>query len=102
MSLPWLFYGRDSELEKLSAILRRPRWFFAKITGRRRIGKTSLVQEALKRAGRDKVLYVQIPDSDPAGVLTTARDFYDLFLVPGARPTDLRSLAQDIARLARE
>lgn len=98
----WQFYGRSPELARLTAILQRQRWFFAKVTGRRRIGKTSLVQEALKRSGRDRVLYLQVPDSDPAGVLATARDFYDLFAVPGPRPTDLRGLAQDIARLARD
>jgi hypothetical protein len=98
----WQFYGRSPELERLTAILQRQRWFFAKITGRRRIGKTSLVQEALKRSGRERVLYIQVPDSDPAGVLATARDFYELFSVPGPRPTDLRGLAQDIARLVRD
>ena len=98
----WHFYGRSPELERLTSILQRRRWFFAKITGRRRIGKTSLVQEALKRSARERLLYIQIPDSDPAGVLATARDFYDLFAVPGPRPTDLRSLAQDISRLVRD
>jgi len=39
----WKFYGRSPELDKLTAILRRNRWFFGKITGRRRIGKTTLV-----------------------------------------------------------
>jgi uncharacterized protein len=42
---PWGFYGRQQELEALESILRRGRWFFVKITGRRRIGKTSLVQK---------------------------------------------------------
>lgn len=97
----WKFYGRSPELDQLTAILRRDRWFFLKITGRRRIGKTSLVHEALQRTDKRQVLYVQIPDSDPAGVLATVRDFYDLFKVPGLRPTDLRSFAQDIARLVR-
>ena len=97
----WKFYGRNPELERLTSILQRQRWFFAKITGRRRIGKTSLVQEALKRSGRERVLYLQVPDSDPAGVLATARDFYEVFAVPGVRPTDLRGLAQDISRLVR-
>lgn len=40
----WRFYGRSTELDALTAILNRRRWFFAKITGRRRIGKTTLVQ----------------------------------------------------------
>ena len=97
----WDFYGRSPELDKLTAILRRDRWFFVKITGRRRIGKTTLVREALARSGRHDVLYVQIPDSDPAGVVATVRDFYDLFGVSGHRPSDLRTLAQDVARLVR-
>ena len=94
----WQFYGRNPEVERLTTILQRHRWFFVKITGRRRIGKTSLVQEALKRSGRDRVLYIQIPDSDPAGVLSTAADFYELFSVPGARPTHLRAFAQQRSR----
>ena len=97
----WQFYGRSPEVARLVAILQRQRWFFAKLTGRRRIGKTSLVQEALKQSGRERALYIQVPDSDPAGVLAAARDFYDLFQVPGSRPNTLRGLAQDIARLAR-
>jgi len=55
----------------------------------------------LKRAARGKVLYVQIPDFDLAGVLAIVHDFYDLFEVDGARPTDLRTLAQDLARSIR-
>lgn len=98
----WAFYGRRSELESLREILRRRRWFFLKVSGRRRIGKTSLVQQALTAEGRDKVLYMQIPDSDPAGVVSTARDFFDLFKVDATRPTDLRSLAVSIGDLARQ
>jgi hypothetical protein len=97
----WQFYGRSPELAELTTILSRKRWFFVKVSGRRRIGKTTLVQQAIARSRRTKVLYVQLPDSDPAGVLATVRDFYDLFEVPGARPTDLRTLARDLARLAR-
>ncbi len=43
----WGFYGRENERRDLEAILGRRRWFFARITGRRRIGKTTLVQQAL-------------------------------------------------------
>lgn len=97
----WGFYGRREELSQLREILRRRRWFFLKVSGRRRIGKTSLVQQALKAEGRDKVLYIQIPDSDPAGVVSSARDFYQLFGVSDPLPVDLRSLAASIAELAR-
>lgn len=70
----WGFYGRGSELAELETILRRGRWFFARITGRRRIGKTTLVQHALERVALDDVLYVQIPDSAPAGILSAFGD----------------------------
>lgn len=97
----WGFYGRRKELDRLREILRRGRWFFLKVSGRRRIGKTSLVQQALQAEGREKVLYIQIPDSDPAGVVSAARDFYALFGVREPPPRDLRSLAASIGDLAR-
>ncbi len=100
-SSEWAFYGRREQLDDLCEILRRGRWFFLKVSGRRRIGKTSLVQQALQAVQRDKVLYIQVPDSDPAGVVSTARDFYDQFGVPEPRPHDLRSLAASIGDLAR-
>ena len=69
-SHPWGFYGRRLELDQVREILRRERWFFLKVSGRRRIGKTSLVQQALEAEQRQKVLYLQVPDSDPAGVVS--------------------------------
>ena len=98
----WGFYGRRDELDSLSRILQRNRWFFVKVTGRRRIGKTSLVQEALKAVGRDRVAYMQIPDSDPAGVISAVHDFYSMFGVEDHLPHDLKSLAASIAALVRE
>ena len=97
----WAFYGRRVELDELREILRRKRWFFLKVSGRRRIGKTSLVQQALQAEGRDKILYIQIPDSDPAGVVSAACDFYALFGIEAAPPVDLRSLAASIGDLVR-
>jgi len=46
--MAWGFYGRSQELERLRKILTRDRWFFVKVAGRRRIGKTSLIQQALQ------------------------------------------------------
>ena len=63
----WSFYGRHTERSQLSAVLARKRWFFLQIAGRRRIGKTALIREALKNAAVENTLYIQIPDSEPAG-----------------------------------
>lgn len=75
----WGFYGRREELSALTGVLNRKRWFFVKITGRRRIGKTTLIQQALQVSKRTHKLYIQIPDSDPSGVLAAANNYLRLF-----------------------
>jgi hypothetical protein len=100
----WGFYGRGTELAQLEAILRRKRWFFARITGRRRIGKTSLVQEALRAVGSRDLMYVQIPDSAPAGILSAFADAMDTFEIDASRfprPTSLLEMAHVIGTMAR-
>jgi len=98
----WGFYGRRQERAQLAQVLSRGRWFFLQISGRRRIGKTRLVQELLQPQRQERVLYIQIPDSDPAGVVSTARDFMENFRVSGPLPHDLRSLAVRIGELCAE
>ena len=98
----WGFYGRRQERAQLAQVLSRGRWFFLQISGRRRIGKTRLVQELLQPQRQERVLYIQIPDSDPAGVVSTARDFMENFRVSGSLPHDLRSLAVRIGELCAE
>lgn len=99
--MSWDFYGRAQELEKLNEILARKRWFFCKLGGRRRIGKTSLVQQALQGADT-RVVYLQVPDSAPSGVVAAFRETLEVFDaegqdIPPAR--DLRSVAGAIASL---
>ena len=98
-NIPWSFYGRRSELEQLQRILERRRWFFLQISGRRRIGKTALIQEALRAAGVAKTLYIQIPDSDPSGVVAACNGYLETFGLD-ARVSSLGELAQLIGRLA--
>jgi uncharacterized protein len=101
--MDWGFYGRRTELDQLQAILGRSRWFFVKLSGRRRIGKTTLIQRALQGSGR-KVFYLQVPDSGPAGVLSAVRDAFETFGVEAAKaplPTSLSELATTVGVLAR-
>jgi hypothetical protein len=98
----WGFYGRRRERAELAQMLEHGRWFFLQISGRRRIGKTRLVLELLQPQRRERVLYIQIPDSDPAGVVSTARDFMQNFGVSAPLPHDLRSLAVRIGELCAE
>lgn len=71
----WGFYGRRVELAEIDKILARGRFFFCSISGRRRIGKTSLILEALRRRQLTEIaIYVQIPDSDERGVIQAFED----------------------------
>jgi AAA+ ATPase superfamily predicted ATPase len=102
--MEWGFYGRRAELGQLQDIFSRNRWFFAKVVGRRRIGKTTLIQEALRAAKKPGILYVQVPDSGPAGVLSAVDDAFQTFNIPEAicaRPRSLGDLAKAIGVLAR-
>jgi uncharacterized protein len=101
--MDWGFYGRQIELEQLRAILCRKRWFFAKLSGRRRIGKTTLIRQALLESPHP-VVYLQIPDSGPAAVLSAVRDAFETFSVDTQKvpvPTSLSELATTIGVLAR-
>jgi hypothetical protein len=96
---PWKFYGRKDQLALLAEVFRRRRWFFAKVTGRRRIGKTALIQQALQAvAPNQPVFYVQVPDSEPAGILSAVNDGLDTFRTRSDRYPRPRNLAQ-LARL---
>lgn len=69
----WAFYGRNSALQELQTVVRPPRWFFSRIQGRRRIGKTALLAQ-LARADANlasRMLYIQVPDSDERDVVAT-------------------------------
>ena len=67
-------YGRRSELAEIERLLARETFFFCSISGRRRIGKTSLIQERRKHQRLQLALYVQIPDSDERGVTQVFED----------------------------
>lgn len=102
----WKFYGRKEQLADLERILDRNRWFFAKVTGRRRIGKTTLIQQAMRELGnKQPVFYVQIPDSESAGVLSAVNDALESFQVPAdrhPRPRDLLQLAKLFEAMAED
>ena len=73
--MTWKFYGRDTELDTMRKLLSRQRWFFCAISGRRRIGKTSLIREALQSLPQvNKAVYLQVPDSDERDVVSVFAD----------------------------
>lgn len=102
--MDWKFYGRSQLLAELQLMLSRKRWFFAKVTGRRRIGKTTLIRHAIQLLGNGQpVFYLQIPDALPAGLLSAVNDALDMFQVPPdrfPRPQNLLQFARLLEAMA--
>lgn len=68
----WQFYGRAEPLSELRRIVNAERWFFCRIEGRRRIGKTSLLSQLTNEDASlsERLIYMQVPDSDERDVAT--------------------------------
>ncbi|UEM03622.1 hypothetical protein JL101_027335 [Skermanella rosea] len=97
MKTTWSFYGRARERADILRLIHRGHWFFCSITGRRRIGKTTLIRNAVKEAGV-RAFYVQMPDSDAFGVVNAMRDAVeDHEMTDIVNPEKIRSLA-DVAQ----
>lgn len=93
----WGFYGRSREQAEIESILDSGRWFFCAISGRRRIGKTTLIQRALRNRENAKAFYFQVPDSDERGVVQT---FQDALEDTGFEPTDVDILGHTFKDMA--
>ena len=78
MGREWKFYGRRAEVGLVLASMRRNRWFFGAIRGRRRVGKTALVRQALEILKKDthgpkQTILVELPDSTPRDAASVFR-----------------------------
>ena len=57
-----MFVGRDHELEVLNDLYRQDRFHFIPVTGRRRVGKTRLIQEFVK--DKPSIFFRAVPGSE--------------------------------------
>lgn len=90
----WGFYGRQQETEELISIANSGRWFFCSISGRRRIGKTTLVNTAAMKSNKhDKVLYFMVPDSDERGVIQYFQDTLMSYKLPEQNALQLKTFS---------
>lgn len=102
----WGFYGRTDEMTELRRIVESGRWYFARIEGRRRIGKTALLSQ-LARNGVSLAahfVYMQVPDSDERDVAGTFRRCLEDDDIPGLPAIDIidfASMARAIGALCR-
>ncbi len=104
----WSFYGRAEPLTELRRIVESGRWFFCRMEGRRRIGKTSLLGELARRdvGLAERLVYMQVPDSDERDVAYTFAQSLGSSEHEGARAlatgvTGFATMATAIGRLCR-
>ena len=104
----WRFYGRTEALAELRDIVGAGRWFFCRIEGRRRIGKTTLLSQlALQNPDfGSRIIYMQTPDSDERDVAATfrrslAESDRDEIKALAASVIDFPSMAAAIGQLCR-
>ncbi len=99
----WRFYGRNKELRDVREVLATGRWFFCAISGRRRIGKTTLIQRAVRQVDVPH-FYFQVPDSDERGVVETFQEALEDYELPTAAARRFRTfldMATAVERLCR-
>ncbi len=106
----WGFYGRGTEAKQLLDIVDSGRWFFCEISGRRRIGKTTLVQRVVGKQPEvglarycaeipyGRHYYVQIPDGDERGVVQAFRDALEDYQIVLPKYRGIRNFS-DVARI---
>jgi hypothetical protein len=106
--MAWHFYGRAAPLTELQRIVSAGRWFFCRIEGRRRIGKTTLLWHLAQMNSdlEERLFYCQVPDSDERDVAATFRQsLLDMgsqhALALAAAVVDFPSMARAIAQLCR-
>ncbi len=104
----WSFYGRTEDLDELRSLIHSPRWFFCRIQGRRRIGKTALLKQLASSDEQlqAQLLYMQVPDSDEHDVVATFRKALEQSDVPAALEVapfvkDFPSMAAAISAVCR-
>ncbi len=93
----WDFYGRQDKLAELRHLIGTARWFFARVQGRRRIGKTELLKQLARAdpALEARLVYMQVPDSDERDVVYAFRR-----ALLECEPSWIRELAPAVADFA--
>ena len=101
------FYGRKSEMKVLDGLWASPRDEFLVLYGRRRVGKTALLAEWIRRTGNRALYWVASPTSAAAQLRSFSQSIYN-FGNPGLPAPDgftyssWEQAFQQVARLAKD
>jgi len=100
-SAKWPFVGRQKYIERIHEAIRSSGFFIA-ISGRRRVGKTTIVKEALKNSFSMKIQYLNIPEvSDSNEGLNLLTDLFKNFF-KNYNFTSLKDLEDVIFQVLRD
>ncbi|MCL2797829.1 MAG: ATP-binding protein [Firmicutes bacterium] len=58
------FFGRDKEIEELNSLYKRSGFKFAVVYGRRRVGKSSVMQKFIECDGKPNISYMALEQND--------------------------------------
>ena len=72
-----MFFGREYELSELNSLYDKDGFKFVVIYGRRRVGKTSLINEFCK--GKENIFYIAIEQNDKAALEAFSSKVFDVF-----------------------
>ena len=93
-----MFLGRSRELNMLGREIRKPGKSAVLIYGRRRIGKTSLISEALKNCmDRTIIRFTAVPDELTQNAVRFSSSVGESIGIPGLRIPDFESVLKYIA-----
>ena len=94
-----MFLGRDKELGKLKKELTKEGKSAVLIYGRRRIGKTTLISEALKLVPGRIIRFTAVPDELSENARRLSKAVGDAYDIPGLLIPDFESLLEYIGSL---
>ena len=94
-----MFLGRDKELGKLKKELTKEGKSAVLIYGRRRIGKTTLISEALKLVPGRIIRFTAVPDELSENARRLSKAVGDAYDIPGLLIPDFESLLKYIGSL---
>lgn len=105
--MPHEFFGREKELEELTRLWESPKEEFLILYGRRRVGKTALLAEWIRRTRNRSLYWVASPTSAAAQLRSFSQSIYNFenqgLLTPdGFTYANWEQAFQQVARLTKD